>query len=253
LRQVFRRRAIRLAGRLERRAAALQGRGWGAGTHDTEVRTASRLLGRSPSLVVDIGGNVGDYTAATLAMSPTAEVHVFEPAAVNVEVLRERFSAHDRVNIVPKAVAGEPGTASLFANAQGSGLASLSRRRLDHFGIDFTHEETVALTRFEDYWREELGGRLIDVCKLDIEGHELAALSGFGDALDNVDVLQFEFGGANIDTRTYFQDFWYRLTSHHFELFRVTPLGPYRLRRYDEFDECFRTTNYIARAKRRVR
>jgi hypothetical protein len=49
--------------------------------------------------------------------------------------------------------------------------------------------------------------------KMDIEGHELTALKGFGAALDVARVLQFEFGGCNIDSRTYFQDFWYFLKS----------------------------------------
>jgi len=82
--------------------------------------------------------------------------------------------------------------------------------------------------------------------KLDIEGHELAALKGFGRALNVTRALQFEFGGCNIDTRTYFQDFWYFFRDQHFDLYRITPFGAERIRRYKERDEFFKTTNYIA-------
>ncbi len=242
----LRRKMLRLAGRLEDRAAKFQGRGWGAGTHTEEVRASLAVLGRLPELAVDIGGNVGSYTEALLTEAPGATIHLFEPASANLEALRQRFAERASVVIVPAAVGRTPGAATLFADVSGSGLASLTPRRLDHFGIALNHREPVRVVRFDDYWRNDLGCGRIDLCKLDIEGHELEALAGFGDALAAVDVLQFEFGGCNIDTRTFFQDFWYFLTERGFEMYRITPIGPTRIARYDERDECFRTTNYIA-------
>lgn len=75
--------------------------------------------------------------------------------------------------------------------------------------MTFDVKEPVRTERFEDYWRSVLKSRQIDLAKLDIEGHELNALRGFGNAINAVNVLQFEFGGCSIDTHTYFQDFWY--------------------------------------------
>ena len=82
--------------------------------------------------------------------------------------------------------------------------------------------------------------------KIDVEGHELTALKGFGNALNATRVLQFEFGGCNIDTRTYFQDFWYFFKGQDFEIYRITPVGAEKITRYNERDEFFSTTNYIA-------
>jgi len=147
-------------------------------------------------------------------------------------------------------ISDSSGSASLFADEAGSGLGSLTKRRLDHFRIAFDAEETVTTIRFEDYWLAELQGRPLDLVKLDIEGHELAALRGFGRALQATRALQFEFGGCNIDTRTYFQDFWYFFQEQGFELHRITPFGAERIRRYKERDEFFKTTNYIAVQRR---
>lgn len=83
--------------------------------------------------------------------------------------------------------------------------------------------------------------------KIDIEGLELAALRGFGAALDATSVLQFEFGGCNIDTRSYFRDFWTLFQRRGFTLYRITPFGLDRIARYRESDEFFSTTNYVAR------
>ena len=145
------------------------------------------------------------------------------------------------------AVSDTAGQATLFSDSPGSGLASLTQRRLSHVNISLDMAAEVRTIRFEDYYKAELEGRLIDIAKLDIEGYELSALRGFGKAIEYTRIVQFEFGGCNIDTRTFFQDFWYFFSDHNFELFRITPLGIEPLRKYSEMDECFRTTNFIAR------
>jgi FkbM family methyltransferase len=236
--------------RIERAVALLQGKGYGTATIRREVRAAAKLLDASPQLVVDVGGNIGAYTQEVLARFPQAEVHVFEPAPKNVAILRQKFAGNPRVTLQDCALGSETGTAVLFADTPGSGMASLTRRRLEHFGIRFDHQDTVRRERFEDYWMSALGGRVIDLVKLDVEGHELEVLKGFGPAIEKTRVVQFEFGGCNIDTRTYFQDFWYYFKSADFEIYRVAPFFLQRISAYSEIDEFFSTTNFLARSRR---
>ena len=47
--------------------------------------------------------------------------------------------------------------------------------------------ESIGTIRFEDYWKKKLGSGKIDILKMDIEGHELDALAGFGDALNYIE------------------------------------------------------------------
>jgi hypothetical protein len=86
------------------------------------------------------------------------------------------------------------------------------------------HEETVRLRTLES-WSLSSGINDIDVLKLDVEGHEMDVLRGAGETLRRVRVIQWEFGGCNIDTRTYFQDFWYFLTEAGFKISRLGPRG----------------------------
>jgi len=74
----------------------------------------------------------------------------------------------------------------------------------------------------------------------------LSVLRGMGEALHHIKVIQFEFGGCNIDTRTFFQDFWYFFTERNFQLFRICPVGLIEIKKYKELDERFSTTHYLA-------
>jgi hypothetical protein len=67
----------------------------------------------------------------------------------------------------------------------------------------------------------------------------------FGDR--KIRMVSFEFGGCNIDSRTYFQDFYYFFRDHGMkEIFRITPSGYLvPIHDYREIYEQFRTTNFL--------
>ncbi len=49
----------------------------------------------------------------------------------------------------------------------------------------------------------------IDFLKMDIEGNEYKALLGACEMIENgaINSIQIEFGGCNVDSRTYFKDY----------------------------------------------
>lgn len=237
---------FKLLSLLERISAYAQRKGYGATTIRQEIDQLQSLLRIQPALAVDVGANVGNYTAELRRINPTLEIHTFEPSATNMEKLNNRFKNDNLVKLVPFALSDRTGSATLFSNELGSGLGSLTKRKLDHFNIAFEAKEEISTIRLDDYWKEHLQSRPIDIVKVDIEGHELDALNGFGAALNATKIIQFEFGGCNISTRTFFQDFWYFFKGNNFKIYRITPLGIEKIEHYSESDEYFSTTNYIA-------
>jgi len=231
---------------IERYAAFGQGKGYATASIHQEVKLLQGFLTLQPKLAVDIGGNVGTYTAELRRRNAKLEIHTFEPSSINIKKLTEKFKNDPLVHLIPVAVSDANGETVLFSDTPGSRLGSLTKRRLDHFNNAFDKRETIKSIRFEDYWLNELNSRELDLVKIDIEGHELSALHGFGEAIKSTNALQFEFGGCNVDTRTYFQDFWYYFKNHNFDLYRVTPFGTEHIRQYSELDEFFSATNYIA-------
>ena len=87
--------------------------------------------------------------------------------------------------------------------------------------------------------------------KLDVEGHEVAALRGLGERLrpETVDVIQFEYGGAALDAGTTLRDLYRLLEGRGYALAKLFPRA-LELRDYRPWAEHFSYANYVALAPR---
>lgn len=245
--------AQRILGRAAGYAEYLGGIGAGSDVETSGERAIFALLRHrvpGPCTVFDVGANLGQFLDATLAAfsDGRCEVHCFEPGRSTFRRLAERHRGAGNVHLNNVALGNERGEATLWYDEEGSGIASLTKRDLAHLDVPFENSETVATTTIDTYCADR-GIRRIDLLKLDIEGHELDALNG-AEAMfrqEAVGMVMFEFGGCNIDTRTFFRDFWHFFTRLGMRIHRITPGGLlYPLERYTESLEQFRTTNFLA-------
>jgi FkbM family methyltransferase len=227
---------------IARLADSLLGRGASAGGPDalqSEIRAVRHLIGtRTPSVMVDIGGNRGDYTVELLAAFPGATIHLVEPQQALARALGERFAGRS-VTVHRLAFSDQGCEAPLFSDAPVSGLASLYRRDLRHVALTMESAETVPVVRFDTWADRHLGGQVVDFVKIDVEGAELAVLKGMGAWLQRVRLIQFEFGGTAIDARTFFRDYYYFLRNSSFNILRLSPLGLIEVNSYTEHEESF--------------
>jgi FkbM family methyltransferase len=224
------------------------GRGSGAASIESEVSSATSILLQSQQLefvAFDIGANLGEYTAELLSTRKFTKIFCFEPSMSASKTLYNRFSNTPQVQILNVALGAKEERAQLYSDTDSSGLASLTKRRLDHFGIDFNLSQEVQVNTLDRIITEL--NVTPDLIKIDVEGHELDVLLGAQEKLKRIKLIQFEFGGANIDTRTFFQDFWYFFQGKGFKLFRITPGGLIKIDSYLEEDEYFKPTNILAK------
>lgn len=200
--------------------------------------------------VIDAGANQGDWSRLFLAGQPNIEkLIIVEPQSVHQTALRNLGKDNATIIIEQVAVGAAPGQLTLYADNEGSGLASLYERDLTHVGAAMTHQEVVQVTTL-DALAEKHSLHHMAFLKLDLEGHELEALKGAKDLLNRkaIDAIAFEFGGCNIDSRTYIKDFWRLLVyQHQFSFYRLLPNQRLkRLSRYSETLEQFSWQNILA-------
>jgi len=225
----------------------LNGLGYGGkGSVKQEVKLVKKLLGQSsPKVMIDAGANIGLYTHQLLNNFQNVEVHIFEPSLTNINILIRKFINNKNVIVNPVGLSKVNESVELYSNELGSRIGSLTKRRLDHFNINFDKSEIVKVIKFIDYYNSNLKGQTIDLFKVDIEGHEMDAFEGCEEVIGNIKCIQFEFGGCNIDTKKYFQDFWYFFNNRNFDIYRISPIGLLLINEYSEQHEYFRTTNFI--------
>jgi FkbM family methyltransferase len=225
----------------------LQGKIYGPSSIPEEISACKKLFrNNNIKIIFDVGANEGNYTKELLKSYNYANYYLFEPNFLNYEKLKSDFSQLKNIRIINKALSDKNGFDFLYSNKSGSGCGSLFKRRLDHYNVNFDNKEKINLIRLDTFLKDENKDIIIDYFKMDVEGSELKILEGMGIFIKRIKLIQFEFGGCNIDSRTFFQDFWYYFKKHNFDLFRITMHGPKKIKQYSESDEFFGTTNYIA-------
>lgn len=215
------------------------------------LRYVNAMLARqgvAAPVIFDVGANCGEYAQAALAACPAATVFAFEPSPVAYGQLTALAAAHPgRLRPFNVGFSDQAGTAALHAAAAGSTMGSLYRRDA-HGPAAAASTETIRLETIDGFCRAH-GLERVHFLKLDVEGHELAALRGAESLLrgGGVNFIQFEFGGCSMDARVFLRDFARLLPDYVF--CRILRDGLYQFQGFTEFDEIFAYQNFLAMKK----
>jgi len=211
-----------------------------------------RKYPNQPLTVFDVGANVGTFMASAISTFGTENRRFFgfEPSPNAFAQLQQTTANYPSgvVRTFNFGLGDKEETVPLFADTAGSGWGSVYKRRLDHVGVQINQVEEATLTTIDKFCAANSIDR-IHFLKLDIEGHEFKCLSGARQMIDagRIDYIQFEFGGTNIDSRTFFQDFWYALKNYRIK--RILRDGFFTIEKYSEAEELFLAQNYMAELK----
>lgn len=180
--------------------------------------TEFTLIGRRlpqwrPSVILDVGANVGQSALGFAAAFPKAAVHCFEPFPASFRQLLlntrhlENVTAHrfglGRDDAVMQMTDGEVSTQN-HLQSEASG-------------------ETVAVDiRTGAALLDLLGIAEVSYLKIDTEGHDLEVLQGLIPALPRIDFIQVEAGmNAYNKTHVPFASFTAFMAQHGFLLFHI--------------------------------
>lgn len=226
---------------------AVEGDVYDGGEFELLQMIKKNLAAQDKVVILDVGANIGNYARGVIDIfgKDKLELHCFEPSPATFEKLQDNLRAHNYngLHLHNFGLSDKTAEIEMFQDAELSGMTSVYQRRMDHFGKDFNRVELAHFVTLDEFCADH-GIATIDFLKLDVEGHELKVLQSADRMLNHVKYIQFEFGGCNIDSRTFFQDFYYLLRDR-FDFYLVMKNGIQQLHDYQEVYELFITTNFF--------
>ncbi len=218
------RRNLYRASRFLMRAARGDFRNDIAANGECIVQAVALRTSAPPATIIDIGAHMGEWTASLLEISDSlqipAQVHAFEPCAGAFKQVCARFGSSPHVTLVNKACSQHAGTAFMHVYDEGGGGTNSLAEPLD---TRTEGTEEVQLTTI-DLYCEENAIKVIDLLKIDAEGHDLQVISGASGMLDRqaIRILQFEYNHRWIGSRAYLRDAFCLLTPKGYVIGKLT-------------------------------
>ncbi len=129
--------------------------------------------------VVDVGANVGEWTAGVLDVTRPRQVRVFEPSPGVYPIVSGRFAARPEVTVVQVAVGDHDGTTPFYVTEHSHNASVLRPREdaqdlLDHGG-DVRGQIEVQMVTLDSALADLAA---IDILKIDVQGFERSVLVG---------------------------------------------------------------------------
>ncbi len=150
------------------------------------------IVDQTPSTVVDVGVNLGQFLHMAYRLWPNSRIVGIEPSADLARQISTIYEKQSRVQVECCAASDREGDATFFVtkNNQNSSLLQPSSEFVeDRPGDGLLRTEDVQLKRL-DTLLGELPGPLF--VKIDVQGAELEVIKGMGKRLDDVETLIVE-------------------------------------------------------------
>jgi FkbM family methyltransferase len=199
-------------------------------------------------VVFDVGANIGDWSNSVISINSSCSVYSFEPSLTTFNKLSSNI-------ISDKAILNNIGLGSvvekntLYINESRDTLNSMYCREGLNLpdSIDKSSTEIVNIERLDEYCHNH-NITSIDLLKMDVEGFELEVLLGSGEFIsqNKINIIQFEYGGANIDAKVLLKDLMSLLILNGYKVYKIHSNYLEYIESYSQNLENFQYKNFIA-------
>lgn len=217
------------------------GKGFDFQSLSQEINLFKKLINNKNNLFLDIGANKGEYTDILIKEFPNSKVYVFEPQKNLFKFLKKKYLKNNNIKLFNVAISHEKKIKKLNFRFAGDALGSLYKRKF--VKNKSTKTEIVKCEKLDEILDKN---QIIDFAKIDTEGNEMNVLKGIGKLIYNFKIIQIEFGGTWIDSRFFYRDLYEFFLDKNFSLYRISPNKLIKIDKYNEKDEYFTFTNFIA-------
>tara|TARA_Y100000589_G_scaffold287890_1_gene288955 strand:- start:3724 stop:4554 length:831 start_codon:yes stop_codon:yes gene_type:complete len=200
------------------------------------------------SCVFDVGANKGQYSLLVRRVSESARILAFEPVKDTYTVLNSnvRNMGIDTYNFAFGNIKG-PSYINLYSEDTLSSMVN--------FQGDFLNKKVknvqINVNTGNSFLKENNNIEEISLLKIDTEGYENKVLEGFKDYFPIINVIQFEYGMANLSSKYFLYDY-FKEYSNIFKIGKLYPRGVIFFENYNINLENFIGPNFVMVKKEKV-
>lgn len=177
---------------------------------------------------IDIIFDVGTSTDS-IFLDFTKCVHYFEPNIESLNILKQK-SNNNSISYFNKFGLAKK-TETLYYYPKYESFFNRTKSCI----IDDDANKIFFETKSSSEYVYENNIQYIDFLKIDTEGYELSVLEGFGNFLENIKIIQFEYGGTYLDANIKLIDIINYLKKYNFNNFSyIRKNGLIPLTNYDD-------------------
>ncbi len=230
-----------IASRAEKISLAYKNFNYDPRSNGEEFLLRDVLAPKNPSMIFDVGANDGAWALLAAQYCKRAKIHAFEIVPSTAEIGARNVAGESRIVYNSVGLADYSGSMPVRSFADHTHSTTL----------DYPHDapfETVKgrVAVGDDYCGGNDIGR-IDLLKIDVEGAENKVIAGFSQMLRQrrIEMIQFEYGRANILTKFLLKDWYDLLAPMGYKIGKLYP-DYIDFKDYDLRDEDFIGPNYVA-------
>jgi len=208
-----------------------------------EITVLKKIATMKPTLIIDGGANVGDYSILANQIMPNCTIYAFEPVEATFQHLQSNIQHLHNVVPIKKGLFKE--NCALEINLFNSNEHS-SIYDIEGLPQGSNQKQSIELVRGDDFIKDH-NIASVDFLKLDVEGAEYDALLGFENTIKQgtIKAVQFEYGYINISTKKLLIDYYTFFEANGYTLGKVFP-KIVEFRKYQLKYEDFIGPNFIA-------
>lgn len=198
-------------------------------------------------IVIDVGAHKGEWSLNVVLQQQNVTIYGFEPLPMLWENLQKALEKY-HFSLVPIALSDTSGEKQFVYYEKLPGMSTLHQRPLQETQLEMIpYYLTVPTQRLDDFCEKNNIDR-INFIKIDTEGNEAAVLLGCEKMLNAkaIDIIQFEYGGCYIDSKTTLKQIYDYLTQRGYSIYRIYGSGLIKVSIWRDNLENYFYCNYLA-------
>ena len=192
--------------------------------------------------IFDVGANIGSYSLLARDISKKCSIFAFEPVPETFVHLEDNVSNKD-IKIFNFALGSDTKEEKMLVS-QDSKLSTLLLDNSQLANKNDVKYVSVKIKTGNNFLKTNYDLSQISLLKIDTEGYESEVLKGFRQIIPRINVIQFEYGKANLFSKYFLKDY-FNDYSKDFYIGKLYPNGVYFYEKYKWDLDDFIGPNFV--------